>query len=89
MVGFFWANVSSPRKSSRATTSTKRNEPRLGLNELGPFFPHESIFGVVLHGGEVHTGDDIQVVKLGDGTCSFTPAEALKEVERARREGTL
>ena len=52
-------------------------------------FPHEGIFGVVLHGGEVHTGDDIQMVKLGDGTCSFTPAEALKEVERARREGTL
>lgn len=52
-------------------------------------FPHEGIFGVVLHGGEVHTGDDIQVVKLGDGTCSFTPAEALKEVERARHGGTL
>lgn len=52
-------------------------------------FPHEGIFGVVLHGGEVHTGDDIRVVKLGDGTCSFTPAKALKEVERARREGTL
>lgn len=52
-------------------------------------FPHEGIFGVVLHGGEVHTGDDIQVVKLGDGTCSFTPLEALKEVEQARREGTL
>ena len=52
-------------------------------------FPHEGIFGVVLQGGEVHTGDDIQVVKLGDGTCSFTPAEALREVEQARREGTL
>ena len=52
-------------------------------------FPHEGIFGVVLQGGEVHTGDDIQVVKLGDGTCSFTPAEALQEVELARREGTL
>ena len=52
-------------------------------------FPHEGIFGVVLQGGEVHIGDDIQVVKLGDGTCSFTPTEALKEVERARREGTL
>ena len=52
-------------------------------------FTHEGIFGVVLHGGEVHTGDGIQVVKLGDGTCSFTPAEALKEVEQARREGTL
>ena len=52
-------------------------------------FPHEGIFGVVLQGGEVHIGDDVQVVRLGDGTCSFTPAEALKEVERARREGTL
>ena len=52
-------------------------------------FPHEGIFGVVLQSGEVHIGDDIQVVRLGDGTCSFTPAEALKEVERARREGTL
>lgn len=52
-------------------------------------FPHEGIFGVVLQGGKVHIGDDIQVVKLGDGTCSFTPAEALKEVEQARREGTL
>lgn len=52
-------------------------------------FPHEGIFGVVLQGGEVHIGDDIQVVKLDDGTCSFTPAEALKEVEQARREGTL
>lgn len=52
-------------------------------------FPHEGIFGVVLQGGEVHIGDDIQVVKLGDGTCSFTPADALKEVEQARREGTL
>ncbi|WP_199580004.1 MOSC domain-containing protein [Collinsella sp. AF29-7AC] len=52
-------------------------------------FPHEGIFGVVLQGGEVHIGDDIQVVKLGDGTCSFTPAEALKEVEQARRDGTL
>ena len=52
-------------------------------------FPHEGIFGVVLQGGEVHIGDDIQVVKLGDGTCSFTPAEALKEMEQARRDGTL
>ena len=52
-------------------------------------FPHEGIFGVVLQGGEVRIGDDIQVVKLGDGTCSFAPAEALKEVEQARRKGTL
>lgn len=52
-------------------------------------FPHEGIFGVVLQGGVVHVGDDIQTVKLGDGTCSFTPADALREVEQARREGTI
>lgn len=52
-------------------------------------FPHEGIFGVVLRGGEVHVGDDIQAVKLGDGACSFTPAEALEEIEKARREGAL
>lgn len=52
-------------------------------------FPHEGIFGVVLQGGEVSTGDDIQIVKLGDGACSFTPTEALQEVEQARRDGTL
>lgn len=32
-------------------------------------FPHEGVFGVVLKGGEVYAGDDIQVIKLGDGTC--------------------
>lgn len=52
-------------------------------------FPHEGVFGVMLKGGEVHTGDEIQVVKPGDGTCSFTPAEALEEIEQARQEGTL
>ena len=52
-------------------------------------FPHEGVFGVVLKGGEVNAGDEIQVVKLGDGTCSFTPAEALEEIERARQKGTL
>lgn len=52
-------------------------------------FPHEGIFGVVLKGGEAHVGDTIEIVKMGDGTCSFTPAEALEEVEQARRDGTL
>ena len=52
-------------------------------------FPHEGVFGVVLKGGEVNAGDEIQVVKLGDGTCSFTPAEALEEIEQARQKGTL
>ncbi len=44
---------------------------------------------MVLKGGEVYAGDDIQVIKLGDGTCSFTPAEALEEIEQARQKGTL
>lgn len=52
-------------------------------------FPHEGIFGVVLRGGTIHVGDAIEVVKTGDGTCSFTPAEALAEVEQAKRDGTL
>lgn len=52
-------------------------------------FPHEGIFGVVLQGGTVHVGDSIEVVKLGDGTCSFTPPEALAEVEKAKADGTL
>ena len=52
-------------------------------------FPHEGIFGVVLEGGEVAVGDAIEIVRRGDGTCSFTPAEALAEVEQARRDGTL
>lgn len=52
-------------------------------------FPHEGVFGVALKGGEVYAGDDIQVIKLGDGTCSFTPAEAPEEIEQARQKGTL
>lgn len=52
-------------------------------------FPHEGIFGVVLHGGEVHVGDAIEVVKMGNGTCSFTPPEALAEVAKAKADGTL
>ena len=52
-------------------------------------FPHEGIFGVVLQGGQVHVGDAIEIVRRGGGTCSFTPAEALAEVEQAKRSGTL
>ena len=52
-------------------------------------FPHEGVFGVALKGGEANAGDEIQVVKLGDATCSFTPAEALEEIEQARQKGTL
>ena len=44
---------------------------------------------MVLHGGEAHVGDAIEIVERGNGTCSFTPPEALAEVEQARRDGTL
>lgn len=43
-------------------------------------------FGLV---SDAHAGDNIGVIKLGDGTCSFTPAQALNEVGQARRNGTL
>lgn len=52
-------------------------------------FPHEGIFGVVLRGGEVSVGDEIEVVRRGDGSCAHTPPEALAEVERARADGAL
>ena len=69
------------------------------------FLAAESIQTAQARGLDVHEGDfgenfttqGINLLslplgtqlKLGDGTCSFTPAEALKEVEQARREGTL
>ncbi len=52
-------------------------------------FPREGIFCVVLRGGTVKAGDAIDIVKTGDGTCAFSPDEALAEVEAARQAGTL
>ena len=52
-------------------------------------FPREGIFAVVLSGGDVRAGDEIEIVKRGDGTCEFSPAEAIAEVEQARAAGTL
>jgi MOSC domain-containing protein YiiM len=52
-------------------------------------FPREGIFGVVRKEGEVHVGDKIELIHVGDGTCSATPPEALAEVEAAREAGTL
>ncbi len=52
-------------------------------------FPREGIFAVVLNDGEVQQGDPIAILKRGDGTCAFAPAEALAEVEAARAAGTL
>lgn len=44
-------------------------------------FPREGIFFVVLRGGKVQAGDSIDVVKLGNGTCEYTPQEAIDELE--------
>lgn len=53
-------------------------------------FPREGVFFVALHGGEVKAGDSIEVTKMGDGTCEFTPKEALEEIERERaREAAM
>lgn len=43
-------------------------------------FPREGIFFVALTGGQVRAGDTIDVVKQGDGTCAYTPTEALEEL---------
>jgi MOSC domain-containing protein YiiM len=52
-------------------------------------FPREGIFGVVLEEGTAHVGDALTIVKQGDGTCRYSPSEALAEVEAARQAGTL
>ncbi len=53
-------------------------------------FPRGGIFGVVLQGGTVKRGDPVgRVIKIGDGTCEYSPAEALEEVKAARMAGTL
>ena len=43
-------------------------------------FPREGIFFVALEGGEVRAGDTVSVVSLGNGTCAYTPPEALAEL---------
>ena len=48
-------------------------------------FPREGIFFVALTGGKVKAGDSIDVVKLGDGTCEYTPQEALDELANTPR----
>lgn len=48
-------------------------------------FPREGIFFVALTSGQVKAGDSIDVVKLGDGTCKYTPQEALDELANTPR----
>mgnify|MGYP001639014240 CR=1 FL=1 len=47
-------------------------------------FPREGIFFVTLEGGTINVGDSVEVVSLGDGTCAYTPPEALAELAAAR-----
>lgn len=48
-------------------------------------FPREGVFFVALESGEVKPGDAVEVVSIGDGTCAYTPPEALEELRAARR----
>ncbi len=43
--------------------------------------PREGLFAVVRQAGDVETGDAVEVVSLGNGTCDRTPAEAIAEFE--------
>jgi MOSC domain-containing protein YiiM len=49
-------------------------------------FPREGVFGWVLDSGDVHVGDVVEIVKMGDGTCARTPQSALDEFEEARKK---
>ena len=48
-------------------------------------FPREGIFFVALKNGSIRTGDTVEVLKMGNGTCSFTPPEALAELAATPR----
>ena len=50
-------------------------------------FPREGIFFEALSGGDIKAGDEVRVVSVGDGTCSYTPPEALAELAAARAAG--
>ena len=47
-------------------------------------FPREGVFFVALNSGTVCVGDTIEVIRIGDGTCTYTPQEALDEIAAAR-----
>ncbi|HSK48637.1 MAG TPA: MOSC domain-containing protein [Coriobacteriia bacterium] len=46
--------------------------------------PREGIFAVVRVPGDVDTGDKIEIVELGDGTCDRSPEESIKASEEVR-----
>lgn len=43
--------------------------------------PREGLFAVVREPGEVHVGDTVETVSLGDGRCDRTPQSAIDEFE--------
>ncbi len=47
-------------------------------------FPREGIFFVALEGGAISVNDPVEVIALGDGTCAYTPPEALAELAAAQ-----
>lgn len=50
-------------------------------------FPREGVFFVALTGGSIVPGDEVSVVSLGNGTCTYTPPEALEELAAAQASG--
>lgn len=49
-------------------------------------FPREGVFFVALEGGLIQKGDQIEVLSLGDGSCAYTPSEALEELRASQVE---
>ncbi len=47
-------------------------------------FPREGVFFVAVEGGDIAVGDRIFVERMGNGTCDFTPPEALAELARTQ-----
>lgn len=46
--------------------------------------PREGVFAVVRYEGEVHVGDEIQIVAIGLGHCDRSPKDSLAESENVR-----
>jgi MOSC domain-containing protein YiiM len=46
--------------------------------------PREGLFAVVREAGDVESGDRIEILSVGDGTCDRTPPEAIAEFAAER-----
>jgi MOSC domain-containing protein YiiM len=47
--------------------------------------PREGIFAVVRVAGDVHVGDTVEVVSLGDGTCDRSPEDSIAASAQVRQ----